>query len=210
MHGSRRVNVLRAPQWRERRLVASTFCFRGSGFSRHHAVYELKDHLARHQPLNCIVTLSAWEKRLLLTPQLLWANPHSPHLHRDEPMKPASPQPFFFSSKINERCHCSAHSTLAIRAVFLKEILAPQANPCASVSPNNILFSSSNSSARILNRTEVQVAGKSQLLMLNLCTSDLAHSTFHPHSTFMIYSRHIFIHSNLLLIHQSATATTTL
>ena len=107
----------------------------------------------------------------------------------------------FSSYKINERCQRSAHSTVAIRAACLKDTLTSQADPWAPVSPNNTLPPFPNSSAGILTWTEVQVAGKSQLLILNLCTSDLARTTFYPHSMIMIYSWHIFIHYNMPLIY---------
>lgn len=119
---------------------------------------------------------------------------------RDTPMKPASPQLFFFfffSFKINKRCHSSAHSTVAIRAVCLKEILASQTNPCASVSPNTFLSSFSNSSAWILN------------LISLLFNFQLVHFTLGTQQFSPALNNHL-LPAYFDSLHQNATATTIL
>lgn len=69
------------------------------------------------------VTLSAQDKRLLLTPGVLWVNPRPPNFYRKPQMKLLLLNHFFSCSKINEHCHFSAHSVVATRAVTLREIL---------------------------------------------------------------------------------------
>lgn len=154
--------------------------------SRHHAV---KEHLTRHKSLN-LSPCQPERKGCIQTLQFLWVNPHLLQFYKDTQMKPVSPQ-HFFSFKINECCHCSAHSRVAKRPVSLKEILISQANPTATVSPNNILFSAPVHQPG--SWTEVKLARKSQLLLLNVCTLDFAHNTFHLHTSVMIYSLHVFI-----------------
>lgn len=130
MCGSRRVNVLRAPQCSER-LVEIMFASLGSlGLPGTALSSNFKVHLARHQPLSqspCqpSTTTTAKKKRkkgLLLTPRCLWAKSSSLL------QKPDSPRP---RSKINEHCHRWSGGKKG--AAPLKEVLASQTDPWASV-----------------------------------------------------------------------------
>lgn len=127
MCGSRRVNVLRAPQCSER-LVEIMFVSLGS---RGLPGTTMSSNLKCTWP-----GISLWANHhvsLQQQPQQ-WKKKAAPHssLYKNLIL----PRTTSFSSKINEHCHCSAHSLVAAP---LKEVLASQTDPWASVSPPKMI-----------------------------------------------------------------------
>lgn len=166
----------------------------------------LSSNLNSTWPGNNLVTLSAWE------------NPFSPiyilpSFYRDMPMKPASPQPFFFFFQHQDKWALSLLSTqYSSNKGCISQINNWHHKLTSEHQSPRITFCFHSPIHQPISWTKlkVQVAGKSQLSILNLCTSDLAHTT----TLFMRTQQSWFIacmfhSSNLLLVHYTENTAAT-